>query len=125
MNKKGQTLVAFIVLLPLLLIFMAIIIDVSYCYKEKTKLENVTENILKNNFKDKDNELIISKIKDLYKKNDIDNKNVKVVVNDNLLLIDNSYKINSIFGAVIGIKKYDIKVNMSAHYDGKLVITKE
>ena len=38
MNNKGQTLVLFIIFIPLLLILAAFVIDVGYIASEKTKL---------------------------------------------------------------------------------------
>lgn len=126
MNKKGQTLISFVMLIPLLLIFIAFIIDTSYCYKEKNRLDNVTETILKNNYENKNNNTIVADIKNLYKKNNISSKNVEVIIKDNRMQIKNEYEIDSIFGKMIGIKSYKIKTDINSYKDGnKLVLEKE
>ena len=37
LNNKGQTLIMFILLIPLILVIMALVIDTSFVYKEKIK----------------------------------------------------------------------------------------
>ena len=50
MNHKGQTLVAFVILLPLVLLIFALVIDTGYILKEHIRLQNTTKIILQNTF---------------------------------------------------------------------------
>jgi Flp pilus assembly protein TadG len=112
LNNKGQTLILFVILIPIVLVLMALVIDTSYLYKEKTKLESTTKTIIKNNYDKKDSDDIDKIITDLYQKNNIETNNLSISVSDNSLAIKNYYSIDSIFGNIIGIKKYDIKVSL-------------
>jgi Flp pilus assembly protein TadG len=112
LNNKGQTLILFVILIPIVLVLMALVIDTSYLYKEKTKLESTTKTIIKNNYDKKDSDDIDKIITDLYQKNNIETNNLSISVLDNSLAIKNYYSIDSIFGNIIGIKKYDIKVSL-------------
>jgi Flp pilus assembly protein TadG len=112
LNNKGQTLILFVILIPIVLVLMALVIDTSYLYKEKTKLESTTKTIIKNNYDKKDSDDIDKIITDLYQKNNIETNNLIISVSDNSLAIKNYYSIDSIFGNIIGIKKYDIKVSL-------------
>ena len=126
LNNKGQTLVIFIILIPLLITLMAFVVDISYMYRENNKLENTTKTIIKNLYDERLDGNIESKVKDLYKKNKIDEKNVKVTASDDYLTIDNNYEVKSIFGKLIGLKKYKVKVVIKGHKkNGKIVFTKE
>lgn len=40
MNSKGQTLVSFIILIPILFMLLGLIVDVSYASYQKRKIEN-------------------------------------------------------------------------------------
>ena len=62
----------------------------------------------------------------LYKKNNIDTDNLKITIKDNNFIIKNEYEIDSIFGKIIGLKKYEVKVSLKGYYDGnKLKVIKE
>ena len=126
LNNKGQTLIIFVILIPLLITLMAFVVDISYMYRENNKLENTTKTIIKNLYDERLNENIESKVKDLYKKNKIDIKNIKISAKDDYLIIENNYEVNSIFGKLIGLKKYKIKVDIKGYKkNGKIVFTKE
>ena len=104
MNNKGQTLVLFIIFIPLLLILAAFVIDVGYIASEKTKLVNTTEIIL-----EEDDIQDIEKIRTLYLKNEIEIEEVKWLSDNELYA---SYHVDSIFGFHVGIKDYKIKTTM-------------
>ncbi len=126
MNHKGQTLVAFLLFIPMLLIMLACIIDISYIEKEKIKLENVTKMILQTTYKDENEPVDFEQVKKLYEKNHIASDNLQVNASSNGMTIKNKYSVKSIFGSVVGLKNYPIQVNMQAQYrNGQLYINKE
>lgn len=110
MNKKGQTLIAFVLLIPIFLIFLAFVVDTGLILKENTKLNSTTKTILKNTYK----EPVEEKIKELYKKNDIPTENLTIEIESNNIRVTNEYEIDSIFGNIIGLKKYKIKLKIRA-----------
>ena len=122
MNKHGQTLIAFVLLVPIFLIFLAFVVDTGLILKEKTKGVSTTKTILKNIYKEPTEE----KIKDLYQKNNISIENLEIKLEENSISITNEYEIDSIFGNIIGIKNYTIKIEMHAIvHNGELKIEKE
>lgn len=125
-NNHGQTLVIFVILLPVLLMIMAFVVDISYMYYESNKLENTTNMIIKKNYDKRLDDDIKNTIKNLYKKNDINTSNLKVEGKEEYLKIQNNYKVSSIFGKIIGIKTYKIKVSLKGYKDNNnLKIIKE
>ena len=126
LNNHGQTLIIFVILLPILLALMAFVVDISYMYNEKFHLENTTKMIIKNNYKNRLDNGIENKIKDLYKKNDIKINNLKIESTTNYLKIKNNYNIDSIFGKIVGLKKYKIKTNLKGYEeDNKIKVVEE
>lgn len=111
MNKHGQTLIAFIILLPILISLLALVIDIGLITSEKKELEEVSKTIIKEviyNLEEND-----KNINELYKKNNIPTDNLKIDINKNSIRLQNEYEIKSIFGNIIGIKKYDIKLDIT------------
>ena len=84
MNKKGQSLTIFIIILPVIFISLAFTYDYATIINEQMKYESVTKTILKST---QDEE----KIKALYQKNGYSTNNIKnynikinyVVINSN------------------------------------------
>lgn len=126
LNNKGQTLILFVVLIPVLLMVLAIVVDVSLMYHEKIKSENTTKTIIKNVYGNRSDDNIKNQIKDLFKKNNIEYKNIKISSTSEYIKITNNYEIDSIFGKIIGFKKYKIKINIKGYMkNNKIIFTKE
>lgn len=104
MNKKGQSLTIFIIILPIIFISLAFTYDYATIINEQMKYESVTKTILKST---QDEE----QIKDLYQKNGYSTNNFNYKTEEDKIYIQNSYKFKSTFGKIINIKNYNIKVN--------------
>ena len=103
-NNKGQTLVTFVIFLPILLIIMATVVDVGLMYYEKNKLDSInmmtTEYALDN--------IDVNKINNLINKNDKKIKIKKINNQNNKIEITLTKEVESIFGKIIGIKEYKL-----------------
>ena len=79
MNNKGQVLVVFVILLPLVLLFITFIIDLGRLYTEKRNIENNIESSinygLNNESKENLEEIITSMLNDNIE--DVDSLDVK------------------------------------------------
>lgn len=93
-------LVMFIILIPLILMVLALIVDTANMFISKVKGNGLLETAYKNNYD----------IEDYFKINGIDIKTIKYNKNDKKCVIIN-YDIDSIFGELIGLDKYEIKID--------------
>lgn len=126
MNKKGQTLILFVLLLPLLLLLMAFVVDTGLVLKERTKLNSVTKTVLKTTYPNRLDSDYIEKVTNLFYQNGIPVEQLKVEVEENQVIIQNEYQKESIFGSIIGIKEYKIKGVLKAKIENeKIKIEKE
>ena len=123
MNNKGQTLVLFIIFIPILIMLAAFIIDTGIIIKESTRLKATTKTVLEDVFyKENKSESLIT---NLFNENNINTNNLEIVMTNNIT-IKNEYQIESVFGKIIGLKHYTIKINMTAKKEnGKLKFIKE
>ncbi len=110
MNNKGQTLVLFIFLIPIILFVSAFIIDTGIIYYETNKLNNLNKNVLKYGLDNNEEE----KIRELIFTNDKNITNYKIIIDNNILSIILEKEIDSIFGKIIGINSY----NINSYYTG-------
>ena len=109
MNKKGQTLVFFIVFIPFILMLASYVIDLGYIQSEKIKLNDTTKIVIKELYK---KDYSANQIKQLYQKNDIKLQKVAIKKEEDKIKVSASYEVESIFGKLVGIKKYLIKTTL-------------
>lgn len=119
MNKKGQTLVIFVLLLPIFIALLAFVIDVGLMTYENIKLKNTTKSIL--NDVVKKNKINEESIITLYKENDINIDNLKIEITENEIVIHNNYFIESMFGKILKINEYEVNVNGKINLENKKI----
>lgn len=124
MNNKGQTLVLFIIFIPILIILAAFIIDTGLIIRESTRLKAATKTVIKDTYYKED--LSDEKIIKLLNKNNINTDSIEITIYNDQITINNNYDIESIFGKLIGLKEYEIKYNVVAKTENnKLKFIKE
>lgn len=119
MNKHGQTLILFVILIPIMILLCAVVVDTSYLIGKKTNLREVTKNAISEVLvKNKDK----SAIKDILIENKIDVDNLEVIEKDGEVEVKNKIEVDSIFASIIGIKTYDIKIDIiGINRNGKII----
>ena len=117
MNNKGQSLITFVLILPLIVMFIAFFIDSSLSIIEKNKLDG----IVYDNMKVALNKEIrdIDKITSSIKKN-ID-ANIMVIIDNDELIVHASSKKKSIFGKLLKFPYYNLKLNYCGNYIDKKI----
>ncbi len=100
MNKRGQSLVIFVILLPIFLFCCALVIDVGIMVKARIKGNNLLSTAIKNEYD----------ISDYFSLNDIKVKNIKYTLKNKKNCVIINYTVDSIFGSILGYKEYEINV---------------
>ena len=116
LNNKGQSLVMFICLLPILLLIVLAIVDVSRMVIEKNKLNNINNTAIWYYSNHKEDDDVTERIISLVKRNDEDIINVRINKDKNTIYLDK--KIDSTMGKIIGISEYEIVSEYSFADDG-------
>ncbi len=104
MNNKGQSLIIFIVIIPVIITCLGILYDISNIIYNQNKYNNISKQIISTTL-DKDN--IIT----LYNKNGYKDNNLTIENREEYTIINNYYYLDSTFGNIINIKYYKIKIN--------------
>ena len=99
MNKKGQSLVMFIIFLPLMIMALALVVDVGIMYNAKIKGERLLE-------EGKEKGLDIEKYFEL---NDIKIDKNSSKIEEGCVIIN--YRVESVFGKILNIDDYKIEVS--------------
>lgn len=119
-NRRGQVLVLFIMILPVLLIGAACLIDSSYMLYQKNRLDHINMDVLNsvgNNIDTSEEE-----IERLILMNDakIVNEDISIEKTDTMvsnISIDNYIYVDSIFGKLIGFDEYKVKSSIGVNYN--------
>ena len=118
MNKRGQTLILFVILIPILLGMAAVVVDVGYLISKNVELKEVSKTIVEEVIDNASEE----KIQDLFLLNDIPVENLEVEILDDRVHIENEYEIDSIFGSIIGLSTYQVRVDITGIRENEQVI---
>ena len=109
MNKHGQSLVLFVIFIPLLLGLCALVVDMGLVISKRVQLEEVSKTIIETIMEEPSEEAIQA----LFIENDIPVEHLEVQIDDGRIHLSNSYEIDSIFGVIIGLTHYEIQVDLT------------
>ena len=119
-NNRGQVLVLFIMLVPVLLIGVAFLIDSSYMYYQKNRLDRINLDVIagigiETNIDEEEIGRLI-----LLNDAKIVNEDISIDKTDtmvNSININNYIYVESIFGKLIGFDEYKIKSSIGVNYN--------
>ena len=110
MNNKGQSLVIFILIIPILLGIVVLVIDAGNAIYEKNKINNVIEMVLEDGLEDGYSEEEINKLIDY----NLDSGTYSVDVDNDVINIKVSDDVDGVFSNILDIDGFHIV----SEYDG-------
>lgn len=117
MNNRGQTLVLFLLIMPIIIAFLAFFIDMSMVSYEKSKVNGViTNNLMVIVNKDI---VDLDKIESIFNENEIKVNNI--VLDNEFISIYVDYNTKSLFGKILDFDIYKIKGVWCGDYVNKKV----
>lgn len=126
MNKKGQVLVLFVVMFPILFFLVAFFLENMFITGEKNKLDNLNEFVLEYAYKNKDDVGLYDGVIDLIIKNDKDIILEVFNVTDKDIEITLTKRVDSFFGNIIGIKNYEVNSSYVVNIESdEIIMTKK
>lgn len=124
MNNKGQSLVLFILIIPILVGIMAVVLDVGKVYSYKEKQESVLELMIVYGLDSMEDEDVEEKIRSLLALNLKEDTYQFKIENDEIYMMT-SGQVEGIFSSMLGFLKFDVKTEFHGFYrDGKRMIEK-
>jgi len=108
MNNKGQVLIVFLLIIPVLMLGAVYIIDNIYIAYNTNKLNEINSLVINDAVI---NDLSAEEIREYIKKNDKDIEVEFILISTDKIEIRLSKKIKSLFGIVVGKKDYTITSN--------------
>lgn len=115
LNNKGQSLVLFILMIPILLGVMALVIDVGNVFNKKNEMENAIEFVIDYGLQ---KELEENELKKLLNYNLEDCENTLVIEDGKIIVFSNTY-VDGIFSNLLNIKGFSIESSYQGYLDGE------
>ena len=117
LNNRGQSLVMFVVIVPLLLLVLAMVVDIGNLVNNKIEINSVNKLAISYGIDNIDKDNIENEVKDIINKNYKDIDDIKISIQDEKISIDLKCYSKSIFGNIIGTKGYLIESSYKAYMD--------
>lgn len=123
MNRKGQVLVMFIILLPIFFIIMTLLIDIGNLILTNNEINDVSYMVLEHSLDHLDEEDIIDTSKELLKLNNKELNIESFKIENNKVYLNVSYQVKGIISNIVNIKLFDINNKYEAYIkDDKKII---
>ena len=116
MNKRGQSLITFILILPVIILFVAFIIDSGLSIIEKENVDGILTDNMNMAVKQKNKD--VEEIKEVIIKNK-DNLDLNIKIENNYLKIKAVDKKKNLFGKIIDLSWYNLEFNYCISYDDR------
>ena len=109
LNNKGQSLVLFVVILPILLFILILVIDVGRVIALKQELDSVNKIVLDYGLDNLDKDNLNEELTDLVKVNNNDIETIDIMLEDNKLYIVLNTNVNGIFSGLVNKSVFDVE----------------
>ncbi len=118
-NNKGQSLVLFIFIIPIILIILLSIIDIGNLIIEKNEIDNINYLTVDYALEHLEEKELDTKIKNMINKNDSEIIITEIIVKDKEVFIKTEKKVNSIF--INNLKLASVKSNYYGHIENNKI----
>lgn len=108
LNNKGQSLILFVIVLPILLLIVVLVIDVGKAITLKQELDNINNIMLDYGLDHLEDDGLNSELTNIAKLNNNNIDEINIKLEDDRLYIELSTKIDVMFFKLIDISIFDI-----------------
>lgn len=116
LNNKGQSLVMFIIIIPIFCLILTLVYDVGIAIYEKNRLSNTSYMVIEYGLDNIDS-INESELTKLIQKNISNLSYISILIEDNEVEIKLGKEINGIMGKMFGFNLIEI----NTYYEGKIV----
>ncbi len=118
MNKKGQTLILFVLLVPIFVALAAVVVDVGTMQFTYQKYKGIVDESIKEYYKENS----LQALEETLKLNDVPKEEYQIVEENNKVKVSISHEMDAIFGKIIGLKTYEITLSREGKIENDQII---
>lgn len=116
-NNRGQSLILFVLVLPILLLIAILVIDVGRVSIMKQRLDNISNIVLDYGLDNLDKAGISNELQELVKLNDSKIDGINVFIEDNKIYLELSCNVNGIFSNLVNISIFNVKSSYVGYFE--------
>lgn len=120
LNNKGQSLVMFIIIIPIFVLLFTLVYDVGSAIYEKNKLSNINYMVVEYGLSNIDT-VNTDDLTDLINKNDSDIDDISIFIDNNVINIKLTKESHGLIGNLF---KFNL-VDITSQYEGEIVDDKK
>ncbi len=122
MDKKGQTLILFVILIPVILTMLAIVVDVGLLTNEYQRARSVIDEGIKEYFETQQ----VEEITNLLELNEVPTNQLEIEEKNDTIEVHLSYQMESFFGKLVSLTHYPIEIyRVGTKKDGEVILKKK
>ena len=116
LNNRGQSLVIFIVMIPIFLLLMILIYDMGNLAYERHELDSINKIVIDYGLDNINNLDLVKEMYSLAKSNN-DKINYKIQFKNNKLYINSKYYVKGVFTKILNVDGYMLKSSYRGYID--------
>ena len=117
LNNKGQSLILFVIVLPIILLILVFIIDIGKVISLKSELNNISKIVLDYGLDYLEEQNLVNILEEITKKNKNDIDNVEIEIIEEKIYIKLYERYEGLFSSLINIPIYNINVSYVGFID--------
>lgn len=117
LNNKGQSLILFVIILPIFLLIFVLVIDVGKVINLKQELDNINKIVLDYGLDNLDEVTLDDKLIKIVKLNNSEIDKIDVNIDNNIIYIYLNESIDGIFSQFIDISIFNVKSSYKGYYE--------
>ena len=119
LNNKGQSLVLFVIVLPILMLILVLVIDIGKVIVLKQELSNISEIVLDYGLDKIDEDEIEVELKEIVKLNKDDIDKINLYIEDEKIYLELEDKSEGIFSGFVDISIFNIKTSYVGYIENE------
>lgn len=119
LNNKGQSLILFVIVLPVLLLIAIFVIDMGRVIVKEQELNNISNIVLDYGLDNLDKVDISNELQELVKLNNSEIDEVNVFIEDNKIKLKLKDNVDGIFSNLINISIFNVKSSYVGYFENE------
>ena len=119
LNNKGQSLILFVIVLPVLLLIAIFVIDMGRVIVKEQELNNISNIVLDYGLDNLDKVDISNELQELVKLNNSEIDEINVFVEDNKIKLKLKDNVDGIFSNLINISIFNVKSSYVGYFENQ------
>ena len=109
LNNRGQSLILFVIVLPIILLIAILVIDVGRVIVRKQELSNISNLVLDYGLDNLEQDDISNELQELVKLNDSEIDEINIFIDDNKIKLELKDSVNGLFSNIEDISVFNVK----------------